>query len=87
MLLFDQSGNGMPPGHLWQRHDPAPLRLAAQLAGPGRGLGDALSAADRGPQEWSSWAVVAQLAGKDKALVTRACALARSENPRLQSCP
>ena len=67
--------------------DPAPLRLAAQLEGPGRGLADALSAADRGPQEWSSWAVVAQLAGKDKALVARACARARSENPRLESCP
>jgi O-antigen ligase len=67
--------------------DPAPLRLAAQLEGPRRGLGDALSAADRGPQEWSSWAVVAQLAGKDKALVARACARARGENPRLQSCP
>ena len=67
--------------------DPAPLRLAAQLEGPGRGLRDALSAADRGPQEWSSWAVVARLAGKDTALVTRACARARAENPRLQSCP
>jgi O-antigen ligase len=67
--------------------DPAPLRLAAQLEGPGRGLRDALSAADRGPQEWSSWAVVARLAGKDTALVTRACARARDENPRLQSCP
>lgn len=67
--------------------DPAPLRLAAQLEGPGRGLQDALSAADRGPEEWSSWAVVAQLAGKDKALVARACARARSENPRLESCP
>jgi hypothetical protein len=67
--------------------DPAPLRLAAQLEGPGRGLRDALSAADRGPQEWSSWAVVARLAGKETALVTRACARARDENPRLQSCP
>ena len=67
--------------------DPAPLRLAAQLEGPGRGLRDALSAADRGPQEWSSWAVVARLAGKDTALVTGACARARDENPRLQSCP
>jgi O-antigen ligase len=67
--------------------DPAPLRLAAQLEGPGRGLRDALSAADRGPQEWSSWAVVARLAGKHTALVTRACARARDENPRLQSCP
>ncbi|MDP9255841.1 MAG: hypothetical protein M3Q31_04715, partial [Actinomycetota bacterium] len=67
--------------------DPAPLRLAAQLEGPGHGLADALSAANRGPQEWSSWAVVAQLAGKDTALVARACARARSENPRLESCP
>jgi hypothetical protein len=67
--------------------DPAPLQLAAQLEGPARGLGDALAAADRAPQEWSSWAVVAQLAGTDKALVARACARARSENPRLQSCP
>ena len=67
--------------------DPAPLRLAAQLEGPGRGLRDALSAADRGPQEWSSWAVVARLAGKDTTLVARACARARAENPRLQSCP
>lgn len=67
--------------------DPAPLRLAAQLEGPGRGLEDALAAADRGPREWSSWAVVARLAGNDKALVGRACARARSENPRLESCP
>ena len=67
--------------------DPAPLRLAAQLEGSPRGLGDAIAAADRGPQEWSSWAVVARLAGNDKALVARACARARSENPRLESCP
>jgi hypothetical protein len=67
--------------------DPAPLRLAAQLEGPVRGLADARAAADRGPQEWSSWAVVAQLAGKDTALVASACAHARSENPRLESCP
>ena len=67
--------------------DPAPLRLAAQLEGSTRGLDDAISAADRGPQEWSSWAVVARLAGNDKALVARACARARSENPRLESCP
>ena len=67
--------------------DPAPLRLAAQLEQPARGLEDALDAANRGPQEWSSWALVAQLAGKDKALVARACARARSENPRLESCP
>ncbi len=67
--------------------DPAPLRLAAQLEGSTGGLEDALAAADRGPQEWSSWAVVAQLAGNDKALVARACARARSENPRLESCP
>ena len=55
--------------------------------GPARGLEDAIAAADRGPQEWSSWAVVARLAGNDKALVARACARARSENPRLESCP
>ncbi|HET6171070.1 MAG TPA: O-antigen ligase family protein [Gaiellales bacterium] len=67
--------------------DPAPLRLAAQLEGPGRGLKDALAAANRGPEEWSSWAVVAQLAAKDGALVASACARARSDNPRLQSCP
>jgi hypothetical protein len=67
--------------------DPAPLRLAAALEPPARGLGDALAAADRGPQEWSSWALVAQLAGKDAALVAKACARARAENPRLQSCP
>jgi hypothetical protein len=67
--------------------DPAPLRLAAQLEGSPRGLDDAISAADRGPQEWSSWAVVARLAGNDKALVARACARARAENPRLESCP
>jgi hypothetical protein len=67
--------------------DPAPLRLAAQLEGPGRGLDDALSAARRGPEEWSSWSVVAQLAGKDRALVARACARARAENPRLEACP
>ena len=67
--------------------DPAPLRLAAQLEGSQGGLEDAIAAADRGPQEWSSWAVVARLAGNDKALVARACARARSENPRLESCP
>ncbi len=67
--------------------DPAPLRLAAQLEGSQGGLQDAIAAANRGPQEWSSWAVVARLAGNDNALVARACARARSENPRLESCP
>ena len=67
--------------------DPAPLRVAAQLEGSTRGLKDALAAADRGPHEWSSWAVVARLAGNDRALVARACARARAENPRLGSCP
>ena len=67
--------------------DPAPLRLAAALEPRAQGLRDALKAADRGPQEWSSWALVAQLAGKDTALVARACAHVRSENPRLTSCP
>jgi len=67
--------------------DPAPLRLAAQLEGSQGGLQDAIAAANRGPQEWSSWAVVARLAGNDKTLVARACARARSENPRLESCP
>jgi O-antigen ligase len=67
--------------------DPAPLRIAAQLELPARGLRDALAAADRGPREWSSWALVAHLAGNDQALVARACARARAENPRLESCP
>jgi len=67
--------------------DPAPLRLAAQFEGSRRGLADALRATDRAPQEWSSWAVVARLAGNDTALVARACARARMENPRLESCP
>ncbi len=67
--------------------DPAPLRLAAHLEQPARGLGDALAATRRGPQEWSSWALVAQLAGNDRALVAQACARARSENPRLEACP
>jgi hypothetical protein len=67
--------------------DPAPLRLAAHLEQPARGLQDALAATRRGPHEWSSWALVAQLAGTDKALVAKACARARSENPRLVSCP
>ena len=67
--------------------DPAPLRLAAALEPRAQGLQDALDAAGRGPREWSSWALVAQLAGKDTALVARACAHVRSENPRLTSCP
>jgi hypothetical protein len=67
--------------------DPAPLRLAAHLEQPAQGLRDALAATRRGPQEWSSWALVAQLAGNDHALAARACARARSENPRLQACP
>jgi hypothetical protein len=67
--------------------DPAPLRVAAQLEQPARGLSDALAAARRGPREWSSWALVAHLAGNDHALVVRACARAQSENPRLESCP
>ena len=67
--------------------DPAPLRIAAQLEGPARGLSDALSAANRAPREWSSWSLVAHLAGNDKALVARACARARTENPRLEACP
>jgi O-antigen ligase len=67
--------------------DPAPLRVAAQLEQPVRGLRDALAAAQRGPREWSSWALVAQLAGNDRSLVARACARARTENPRLKSCP
>jgi hypothetical protein len=67
--------------------DPSPLRIAAQLEQPARGLSDAVAAADRGPREWSSWALVAHLAGNDKALVARACARARTENPRLEACP
>jgi O-Antigen ligase len=67
--------------------DPAPLRLAAHLEEPARGLRDALAATRRGPQEWSSWALVAQLAGNDHALIAAACARARSENPRLEACP
>jgi hypothetical protein len=66
--------------------DPAPLRLAARLEQPAPGLQDALAAARRGPHEWSSWALVAQLAGSDKALAARACARARAENPRLAGC-
>ena len=38
-----------------------------------------------GPQEWSSWVLVAQLAGNDKALAARP-APASAENPRLTSC-
>jgi hypothetical protein len=67
--------------------DPAPLRLAAHLEQPVPGLRDALAATRRGPHEWSSWALVAQLAGNDHALAARACARARRENPRLQACP
>ena len=67
--------------------DPAPLRIAAHLEQPAQGLRDALAATRRGPHEWSSWALVAQLAGTDHALAARACARARNENPRLQSCP
>jgi hypothetical protein len=66
--------------------DPAPLRLAARLEQPKRGLQDALAATRRAPQEWSSWVLVAQLAGDDKALAARACARARAENPRLSDC-
>jgi O-Antigen ligase len=66
--------------------DPAPLRLAARLEDPARGLQDALAATRRGPQEWSSWMLVAELAGSDKALAARACARARAENPRLTDC-
>jgi hypothetical protein len=66
--------------------DPAPLRLAARLEPPTRGLQDALAATRRGPQEWTSWALVAQLAGNDTALAARACARARAENPRLSDC-
>jgi hypothetical protein len=66
--------------------DPAPLRLAARLEQPARGLQDALAATRRGPREWSSWVLVAQLAGDDKALAARACARARVENPRLTDC-
>ncbi len=67
--------------------DPAPLRLAAHLGPPAKGLEDALAATRRGPREWSSWVLVAQLAGSDKALVATACARARTENPRLTRCP
>ena len=67
--------------------DPAPLRLAAHLEQPAQGLRDAQAATRRGPHEWSSWALVAQLAGNDHALAARACARARGENPRLQACP
>ena len=67
--------------------DPAPLRLAAGLEPRARGLKDALAATRRAPEEWSSWSLVAQLAGKDKALVARACARARADNPRLEACP
>jgi hypothetical protein len=67
--------------------DPSPLRLAAALEPRARGLQDALEAAHRGPQEWSSWSLVAQLAGKDTALSARACAHVRSQNPRLTACP
>ena len=67
--------------------DPSPLRLAAALEPRPRGLEDALAAAHRGPEEWSSWSLVARLAGKDKALVARACAHVRIENPRLTACP
>ena len=67
--------------------DPAPLRLAAALEPRARGLRDALRAADRGPQEWSSWSLVAQLAGQDKELVARACTHVRRLNPRLTACP
>jgi len=66
--------------------NPAPLRLAARLEPPARGLQDALAATRRAPQEWSSWVLVAQLAGDDKALAARACARARIENPRLTDC-
>jgi hypothetical protein len=66
--------------------DPAPLRLAARLEPPARGLQDALAATRRGPQEWSSWVLVAQLAGDHKALAARACARARAQNPRLTGC-
>ncbi|MDX6540631.1 MAG: hypothetical protein QOI71_2241 [Gaiellales bacterium] len=66
--------------------DPAPLRLAARLETGPKALSDALAAAHRGPQEWSSWALVAELAGTDKALVASACARARAENPRLSDC-
>ena len=66
--------------------DPAPLRLAAHLEPSKQALQDALAATRRGPQEWSSWILVAQLAGSDKALATKACAKARVENPRLTSC-
>jgi hypothetical protein len=66
--------------------DPAPLRLAARLEPPARGLQDALAATRRGRQEWSSWVLVAQLAGDHKALAARACARARAENPRLTGC-
>ena len=59
-LIERAVANGDPAGGQDGRDlspfDPAPLRLAAQLEGPGRGLEDALAAADRGPQEWSSWA-------------------------------
>ena len=67
--------------------DPAPLRLAAHLEEPARGLEDALAATRRGPQEWSSWALVAQLAGDDKALVARPARALAARIPRLQSCP
>ena len=66
--------------------DPAPLRIAARLEQPTRGLQDALAATRRGPQEWTSWMLVAQLAGNDTALAARACARARAENPRLTDC-
>jgi hypothetical protein len=67
--------------------DPAPLRLAARLEPRAQGLRDALAATRRGPEEWTSWALVAQLAGDDHALVATACARAEAENPRLESCP
>jgi hypothetical protein len=67
--------------------DPAPLRIAAQLEPKAQGLQDALRATRRAPREWSSWALVADLSGRRKALAARACSRARAENPRLMSCP
>ena len=66
--------------------DPAPLRLAAALEPRQQALRDALKATQRGPEEWSSWSLVAQLAAKGTPLRARACATTKRENPRLTAC-
>jgi hypothetical protein len=66
--------------------DSAPLRIAAALEPRSQALDDALAATRRAPEEWSSWSLVAHLAGKNTALRTQACARAKAENPRLTTC-